>query len=149
LNHPDKTAQQFVTDAGGGARWYRTGDLVREDEEGIIQYIGRVDDQVQICGHRVELQEIDETLRRISGNDSAIAVAWPLEAGRAESVYAFLCAPADTETRSILEKCGSVLPVYMTPRTIFLLDNMPVNANGKIDRSALARKVGQLVNEKN
>jgi amino acid adenylation domain-containing protein len=148
LDNPEKTAQQFVSRASDPRVWYRTGDMVVEDEDGVMQYLGRVDNQVQVNGYRVELQEIDEVLRHASGNDSAMAVAWPLEAGRADSVYAFLCAPPATDTAAIIRQCESVLPGYMVPKAIFLIGDMPLNANGKIDRAALARSVGELISAK-
>jgi amino acid adenylation domain-containing protein len=145
LNDPEKTALQFVRSGWDDEIWYRTGDLVVEDDRMQLQYLGRVDHQIQVRGHRVELQEIDQALRTLSGNDSAIAVAWPVESGRADAVYAFLCAPAGTDTDSLIQRCGSVLPYYMVPKQVFLIDAMPVNANGKIDRGALANTVEGLL----
>ena len=146
LNNPEQTMRQFVTVQSVPGTWYRTGDLVCEGSDGVLQYLGRLDHQVQICGHRVEMQEIDHAVRTVSGNNSAIAVPWPLEGGRANAVYAFVCGPKDTNTAAIIAGCEKILPGYMVPKTVFILDTMPLNANGKIDRSGLAKKVGELLN---
>jgi amino acid adenylation domain-containing protein len=142
LDNAEKTREQFVT--WDSTVWYRTGDLVREDESGILQYLGRLDDQVQIFGYRVEMQEVDHAIRTSCGNSSAVAVAWPVRAGRAEAIYAFVCAPAETDAASILAECQRRLPAYMVPKRVFFLESMPVNANGKIDRVALGAMVEQL-----
>ena len=146
LGDPERTARQFVRHAANPGTWYRTGDLVVQDERGDLQYLGRVDQQVQIRGHRVELQEVDAAVRRAAGDASAISVAWPPGIGRADAVYAFLCAPPQTDTSAILARCADVLPSYMVPKAIFLVDRLPVNANGKIDRAALTRTLGELLN---
>ena len=148
LDNPEKTAQQFVTfDGDDSRRWYRTGDLVLEDASGVMQYVGRTDHQVQINGYRVELQEVDDAVRRAAGNDAAIAVAWPLDAGRADAVYVFLCAPEDTDTTAIQRRCAETLPAYMVPKRIFLIRDMPSNANGKIDRAALTQSVRSFIDD--
>ncbi len=148
LNEPEKTRQQFVQLRGRPGTWYRTGDLVSESDDGVMQYHGRVDHQVQICGHRVELQEVDQAVRAVAGTDAAMSVAWPLEAGRADAVYAFVCAGQGAEPDRIIAGCQKTLPSYMVPKAVFVIDSMPVNANGKIDRKKLTEKVGELVNER-
>jgi amino acid adenylation domain-containing protein len=146
LNNPAKTREQFVTLGGSDEIWYRTGDLVSEGEAGCLHYLGRIDNQVQVCGHRVELQEVDHALRTSSKTDSAIAVAWPIDSGHADAIYGFVCGDPSFDTASVIEHCRTAMPEYMVPRRIFVIERMPLNVNGKIDRPALARLAGELLN---
>jgi len=148
LNNPEKTEQQFVQlPAVGEGKWYRTGDLARQQDDGTLVYLGRIDHQVQICGHRVELQEVDCALREASGEQNAVSVAWPVEDGRADGVYGFLCCNGSLEKQPILDQLRQQLPEYMCPRDVFAVREMPLNANGKVDRKALAQQVGELIRE--
>lgn len=137
LNNPTKTAEQFVNYGRDETVWYRTGDLVRTDDTGDFQYLGRIDHQIQLCGHRVEMQEVEHAIRKACGNDSAVALAWPVEAGRAETIYAFVPGNPESDPSPILAECKRQLPSYMAPKRIFFVDKMPLNSNGKIDRSVL------------
>jgi amino acid adenylation domain-containing protein len=143
LNDQARTEQHFVTI--GRNVWYRTGDLVTEDDDGDFHYLGRLDSQVQICGPRVELQEIESAIRQIAESDSVIAVPWPPQVGRADSIYVFIAASLPIDTTLIRRQSAEVLPSYMVPADIFLADDIPVNANGKIDRMALAQRIGGLI----
>jgi acyl-coenzyme A synthetase/AMP-(fatty) acid ligase len=122
---------------GEQERFYRTGDLVKQDGEGRLHYMGRVDHQVKIRGYRVELQEIEAVLRRACGTEEVAAVAWPVENGSAEAVVAFTSRHPDSDEKRVLATCRETLPEYMVPRKIFVLDEMPLNINGKIDRAKL------------
>ena len=148
LDDPQKTREQFVTlDGQGDVRWYRTGDLVRADETGCIHYLGRLDNQVQVRGHRVELQEVDHALREASGAAFAVAVAWPMHESSAEAVYGFVSGGGEIDTEAIKRRCAGVLPEYMVPRQVFILDTMPLNVNGKVDRRALTERVEELLRD--
>lgn len=139
LNNPEKTKQQFVPIAElNNEIAYKTGDLVEEDEEGVLHYLTRIDNQVKILGHRVELQEIDEALRKSSGIDSAVSVAWPVKEGSAGGIIGFLAASNGVDKHKIIEFCKEQLPEYMVPREIHVLENLPLNPNGKVDRKKLA-----------
>ncbi|HEX7131045.1 MAG TPA: amino acid adenylation domain-containing protein [Iamia sp.] len=136
LADPERTAQQFVTPAALDGRWYRTGDLVHE-RDSVLHYRGRVDDQVQVNGFRVELQEVDVAVRAAAGVELAAAVAWSSDGGpRADAVYAFVADPALDEA-AVVAGCRDRLPAYMVPTRVLPLDDLPLNANGKIDRRAL------------
>ena len=149
LHNPEKTREQFISLAAtGSGRWYRTGDVVREEEDGCFVYLGRIDDQIQIRGHRVELQEVDHALREASGSASAVSVAWPAKDGRADGVYGFLCLEEPVDRQDILTRCAKLLPEYMCPRKLFVIPELPLNASGKIDRNALAKRVGGLLHDK-
>lgn len=146
LNNEEKTRDRFVRITGGAETWYKTGDLASEDSDCCLHYVGRTDNQVQVCGHRVELQEIDHTLRVAAQTDMAVSVAWPIDSGHADAVYGFICGEGP-DLEQISAECRKVMPEYMVPRKIFLIDEMPLNVNGKIDRNALARRVGELLHE--
>ena len=137
----DRTRRQFVTLEGQGSDlWYRTGDLVFKDEAGELQYVGRIDNQVKILGYRVELSEIELNLRRFSGSEAVAAVAWPVKDGIAQGVEAFVArrdAGAGPTAQEIIDGCGQNLPSYMVPRTVHFLNEMPMNASGKLDKRKL------------
>jgi amino acid adenylation domain-containing protein len=140
FNDARKTNECFVTlpDVNGG-RWYKTGDLAKKDENGVIHYLGRLDNQVQVRGHRVELQEVEYAISRLLDTGSAICIPWPIVDGVASNIHAFVTdKPASVSVEDILHHCSATLPDYMVPETIHLIDEYPLNPNGKIDRRALA-----------
>ena len=137
-NNPEQTKKQFVTLPGAGDDiWYRTGDLVMEDQDGCLQYLGRIDHQVKIRGHRVELPEVEFTLREASGSQQVAALAWPVKEGLAEGIVAFIAGDAAQDVGRILQHCRRVLPDYMVPSRIRFLEHMPLNVHGKTDRLKL------------
>ena len=82
---------------------------------------------------------MDAALRRAAGTDVAMSVAWPPGSGRADAVFGFVSAPPGADAISIRAACSTLLPEYMIPREIFLVQDIPRNANGKLDRGALAK----------
>jgi amino acid adenylation domain-containing protein len=138
LDNPEKTAQQFIHLPGVEGRWYRTGDLVRIDPAGCIYYLGRRDHQVKINGYRVELQEIDLVLREAADTELAVAIPWPVEGGSAAGIVAVLWGTNSSQDAEILAACARKLPKYMVPGRIHRLREVPLNANGKIDRGQIA-----------
>lgn len=121
-------------------RWYRTGDIVRTTEAHGIVFHGRVDTQVKIRGNRVELEEVEHIVHARSGAALCAVIAWPLdEVGRAAGLVAFVTNPR-VDTEAVLHACRQCLPDYAAPQRIVSLDAMPLNANGKIDRKALAEQ---------
>lgn len=134
FGQPELTRERFpVID---GERWYLTGDLGVEDENGIFHHLGRLDNQIKIMGNRVELEEVEMHLRAASGSDEVAAVAWPIEHGSATGIVGFV---VNTKLRpeqiqaSLAEKVAS----YMMPSDLHLMDALPLNGNGKVDRAAL------------
>jgi acyl-coenzyme A synthetase/AMP-(fatty) acid ligase len=140
INNEEESRKKFVTRTFPGHdydRWYRSGDLVRFDERYGFVFEGRIDHQVKIQGYRIELLEIEEILRRVSGSPEAAAVPWPLNSsGSAEGIAGFVCASAMTENE-IIEGCRTFLPGYMTPKQIVFVEKLPLNTNGKVDRNVL------------
>ena len=141
FNDQKKTAEKFITfDDAPETLWYKTGDLGTINEDGVLFYAGRIDEQVKIRGYRVELQEIDKVLREAAGTDLAIAVV--KKTGDGETLLAFVQSAENQELRrKIIEHCRRVLPDYMVPSDIKLIDEMPFNQNGKIDRKVILSDV--------
>ncbi|MFF0493034.1 amino acid adenylation domain-containing protein [Nocardia sp. NPDC004068] len=131
---PERTARRFVDH--DGLRWYRTGDMARYRPDGIIEFLGRADDQVQIRGYRVELGEVEQALRRAPGVRHAVAAV--LDGGAPKLVAAV--SGAMTSTADVLARAAELLPAYMIPTRVEILDPMPLTPNGKLDRrEVLAR----------
>jgi amino acid adenylation domain-containing protein len=134
---PVRTNESFVTLPGRVERYYRTGDRVRRSvADGPLVYLGRMDHQVKVGGHRVELGEIESALREVSGADTVVAIDWPRTLSGASGIVAFVAAP-DLDPTRLRADVAARLPDYMVPRTIYVLPQMPLNANGKVDRAAL------------
>ncbi|MBG4595132.1 amino acid adenylation domain-containing protein [Pseudomonas aeruginosa] len=145
---PRLTAERFLPDpfAADGSRLYRTGDLARYRADGVIEYLGRIDHQVKIRGFRIELGEIETRLLEQDSVREAVVVAQPGVAG--PTLVAYLvpteAALVDAESarqqelRSALKNSLlAVLPDYMVPAHMLLLENLPLTPNGKINRKAL------------
>lgn len=134
------TEEKFIT-LEENNRWYRTGDLVQMDASGCLFYLGRIDDQIQVRGHRVELQEIDQVLREASGRELAISVPVTGESGSVESIAGFVEGiESDRMKKEILSHCRNSLADYMVPSDIRFIDTFPLNSNGKIDRKELTKR---------
>lgn len=134
----DKTAEVFVDDPETGAPSYRTGDLVRrpaKDHEPLV-YLGRIDHQIKLHGHRVELGEIEAVLKEVSGASRAVAVGWPVTDSGIGGIAAFLEMSAFEET-ALLDRAAEVLPHYMIPKKVLSVPSFPLTSNGKVDRKAL------------
>lgn len=136
LNAPELTDARFVTHQG--KRWYLTGDMAMRDATGVFHWLGRIDNQIKVLGHRVELEEVDAHLRAVADTDLAATVAWPLVEGAAQGLVAFVGARAIDDARIILA-LKARLPPYMVPGRVFPLERMPLNSNGKVDRKALGQ----------
>ena len=136
LGDPALTAERFVPDPFGppGARLYRSGDLVRCDTDGVLSFLGRRDHQVKIRGHRVELGEIEARLAQ----HAAVRAAAVLARGEPARLVAYVVGRAEELGReTLLAHLAAVLPDYMLPAAFVPLDGLPLNANGKLDRSRL------------
>jgi len=138
LNRPELTAERFLPDpfsAEPGGRMYRTGDLARALADGSIEFCGRIDHQVKIHGYRVELGEIESALREHAGVREA-AVLVRQDASGDTQLFAWVSGEA---TPAVLrEHLKERLPQYMVPSALVPLERLPLTANGKIDRQALA-----------
>jgi amino acid adenylation domain-containing protein len=140
LGEPAMTAERFVPhpfSSRPGDRLYRTGDVVRRRRDGAIEFIGRIDGQVKLRGFRIELGEIEAALQRHPSVNGAVAMLREDEPDDRRLVaYVQLGRPTDVDdVRAALRE---VLPDHMVPTTIVVVDELPLNANGKVDRAALA-----------
>ncbi|KAF1033213.1 MAG: Linear gramicidin synthase subunit D [Pseudomonas sp.] len=135
---PGLSAERFVVDpfAADGTRLYRTGDLVRQRPDGVIDYLGRLDNQVKVRGFRIELGEIESRLRDLPGVQDAVVVARDTAGGKQLIGYVVAGAPAGQAER-LRSALQEALPDYMVPAQILVLDAFPLNPNGKLDRLAL------------
>lgn len=134
LNRPELTAERFPT--LDGRRWYRTGDLGMWDENLLLHFLGRRDNQVKIRGHRIELGDVEQHLRSIDGVREAVVVPTP-----DRTALIGLVSPPEgltAEPDRILEALADQLPSFMLPRRIRTIDRMPLSTNGKIDRRRAA-----------
>ena len=134
----EKTRCVFVSIAGRKGIYYRTGDRVRRSApDRPLVYLGRLDNQIKVLGHRVELGEVEAVVRSISGIDAVVALGWP-DAGNADRIELFL--EADRfDTQSLMNQLKTKLPSYVVPSKIRILPRFPLNPNGKYDRKALQR----------
>ncbi|WP_423358072.1 amino acid adenylation domain-containing protein [Pseudomonas citronellolis] len=135
LDRPALTAERFVPDPfGNGERLYRSGDLVRERDDGLHDYLGRLDHQVKIRGFRIELGEIEAALRALETVRDAAVIARDGEQGR--QLLGYAVAPAGSEA-GLLAALRQRLPEYMLPARLLCLERLPLLPNGKLDRQAL------------
>jgi amino acid adenylation domain-containing protein len=145
---PDLTAERFVPDPFGppGARLYHSGDVARWLANGEIEFVGRADHQVKLRGFRIELGEIESVLLAHPGVREAAVLLRAAE-GRLAGYVALApngSAPSIPELR---EHLASRLPEYMVPTAWAVLDSLPLNASGKVDRRALERVPAEAVAE--
>ena len=140
LNRPDLNERAFFR-AKQGLRGYRTGDLCRI-EAGLIYYLGRLDNQIKLNGFRVELEDVENNLAKVS-NVARAAVLPEMMDGKVVSLTAYvMLEKKDSEgslqrARRIKQELGQLVPSYMVPRKIVAVESFPLNTNGKIDKKQL------------
>nr|WP_283236053.1 non-ribosomal peptide synthetase [Rhodococcus zopfii] len=134
---PQLTAERFVASPFGvaGQRMYRTGDLVRWIRSGEFVYVSRNDDQVKLRGQRIELGEIESALRGLT------SVAAGAVAVRSDRLIAYVVAAGEVDPAEVRSALSESLPRYMVPETVVVLDELPLNNSGKLDRRALPEPV--------
>ncbi|GAA4505901.1 D-alanine--poly(phosphoribitol) ligase [Actinoallomurus oryzae] len=137
---PVHDAGRFLPAGTPQEAWYRTGDRVTW-QDGVMVHLGRIDHQVKIRGHRIELGEIEAALRQLPGVRDATVLTVPTAGGEPELAAAVTgggCVPE----RLYAALCDR-LPPYMLPRRISVLGELPLNANGKLDRRSLLIELGR------
>jgi amino acid adenylation domain-containing protein len=145
---PERTAERFVRDGSGGAgaRCYRTGDLVRVRADGAIVWLGRADSQIKINGLRIEPAEIEAMIHQFPPVNEAIVVfKAPTVAGHTGVLVGYVEAKAgeQVDTAALSAFLRARLHPLMVPDRIIVLDLIPLNANGKLDRNALETQTAQ------
>ncbi|AKK30174.1 non-ribosomal peptide synthetase [Mycobacterium sp. EPa45] len=136
---PDLTAERFVEH--DGLRWYRTGDLARFWPDGTCEFVGRADHRVKISGYRVELGEVEAALNRVPGVLGAVALTVPGRTGSQSRLAAAVHLTADVSAGSLRSALTKELPTHMVPQHFEAVDRIPYTVGGKVDRSALTRRL--------
>lgn len=145
LGRPDLTVSRFIADPfNAGERMYRTGDVARWLENGAVEYLGRSDDQLKIRGQRIELGEIDRVMQQLPDVEHAVAHACVFNqaaatGGDARQLVGYLVSQSGLplDTSALREKLREKLPAHMVPTVLLQLAELPLSANGKLDRKAL------------
>ncbi|MEP5761236.1 MAG: amino acid adenylation domain-containing protein [Litoreibacter sp.] len=147
LKRAELTAEKFVDDPfipGSGQKLFKSGDRARRDTDGVLHFLGRLDDQVKIHGNRVEPGEVETLLRRLPDMQDAIVLARETPAGHAALIaYCVYPHPVGTLTQTVAQQ----LPTYLCPQEYIILDKLPLNTNGKVDRKALPAPKWQRTNQ--
>jgi tyrocidine synthetase-3 len=139
LNRPELTTEKFFFkefNHEGHERLYRTGDLARWLADGNIEFLGRIDHQVKVRGFRIELGEIESRLLMHEHVKEAVVPARKDDKGILY-LCAYIMAESQLDIAGLKEFLSQSLPGYMVPAYFMVLDEMPLNRNGKIDRKAL------------
>ncbi|MEU8505009.1 amino acid adenylation domain-containing protein [Streptomyces brevispora] len=147
LHDPRRTRERFCPDPYAqrpGARMYRTGDLVRRYEDGTLEFLGRIDNQVKVRGHRIELDEVDRYLLDAPGVSSA--TAFTLDDGNGGQLLAAAVARSaqGPDPQAVREHLRGRVPGYLVPGRIAVLDRLPLTTSGKTDRRAAAAAAAEL-----
>lgn len=144
LDQPDLAPRGFLSDPFTDGRMYATGDMVRENEQGDLEFLGRIENKVEIRGHRVEPGEVERTLCQYSEvNEASVFIDG--QAGNRRLVAFLVPSGEFVSLRGLCSFLQEVVPDYMVPEDFVVLPALPIDAHGKRDRGALAK----LLDERN
>ncbi len=136
LGQPELTDTLFVEDPFFGGRMYRTGDLARHHEDGTLELLGRVDDQVKVRGYRVEPSAIEHQLLTHPDIERCVVLTRK-DSGGPSSLCAFVQGCSELSVAALKRHLSTRVPNYMVPGQFEFVDNWPLTANAKVDRAAL------------
>ena len=139
---PELTAERFVE--LNGMRWYRTGDRGRYWPDGTLEFLGRQDHQVKVRGHRIELGEIESALAGLPEIARAVAVTVGMPPQLAAAIQ--LKQGVTTTEHDIKQLLQQLLPDYMVPTSLVIYQDLPLNANGKVDRKTIISELANQIN---
>jgi amino acid adenylation domain-containing protein len=138
---PDLTAERFIPDAFGadpGGRLYRTGDLAQYHEDGVVEFLGRLDNQAKIAGYRIEPGEVEAALvRHPAVRQAVVATREVTGGGKRMAAYVVATSGKNLTGHELRLFLAEKLPEFMLPSAFVLLDALPLTPNGKVDRAAL------------
>jgi len=140
LNRPRATGERFLPNpfsAQLGARMYRTGDLVKRLPSGALLYLGRRDDQVKVRGYRIELREVEAVIRQHPSVAETVVAVYEGVRGQELTAYIVSAPRHDLDANQLRNFCEELLPNYSVPCHFVPVSSLPINASGKVDRSAL------------
>ncbi len=144
LNNINLTAEKFIENPFvKGQRLYKTGDLARWLPDGNIEFLGRIDNQVKIRGYRIELGEIENELLKHNKIKEAIVIAKE-DNSKNKYLCAYIAGEAELNSKELREHLSNNLPEYMIPAYFIQLEQLPLTANGKVDRKALPDPDGNI-----
>jgi len=146
LNHKELTYEKFIEDPYGKGIMYRSGDLVRWRTDGNLEYLGRIDEQVKIRGFRIELKEIETRINEIQGVRAATVIVRD-DNKASKYICAYVVADKEVGEDLIKRHLRKKLPGYMMPAYIMQIDELPLTANGKLDKKALPERIYRAANE--
>ncbi len=141
LNQPELTATKFINDpfqSETGKQLYKTGDLVRRRASGELEFLGRIDNQVKVRGYRIELGEVETVLAQHEGVREAIVIVRKDLGDKHLAAYVVAREGKTVTAHELREFVSERLPSQMVPSVFVVLEELPLSANGKIDRAALA-----------
>ncbi|MFD8009787.1 amino acid adenylation domain-containing protein [Streptomyces sp. NPDC058955] len=139
LGQPDLTAERFPPDPVlPGRRAYRTGDLGRVRSDGAIEYLGRRDDQVKVRGHRVDTAEVEQALAALPSVRDAVVIA---DSTRMTGFVRTVPGSTDSQ-KDVRDRLARIVPAFLVPDRVLVVEEWPMRANGKIDRSLLLSTSG-------
>lgn len=137
LNQPELTAEKFIENPFASGKIYRTGDLVKWNANNDIDFLGRIDNQIQIRGFRVELGEVENLINKMQSVKEAVVIAFEDEATHSKYLCAYVSGDAQEEEIKLF--LSNELPEYMIPSRFVRLEKLPLTTNGKVDKKALPK----------